>query len=74
MRRYYCGYLDDGSLQAFTSTRKPTFASHGKRYLAVLGPFRTKRATLWAEKHARGNPHARTVDDIETLARQDRKG
>lgn len=66
--RYYCGYKD-GRPEVFKATTEPTAASHGERYAAVVGPFRTKRAAAWMAEHGNGNPHARSVADAERLCR-----
>lgn len=46
----------------------PTFASHGQRYAAVIGPFRTKRAAIFMSRTA-PNPHCRTVSEAERLVK-----
>jgi hypothetical protein len=67
--KYYIGHLRGGKLQAFQSNKLPTHESHGKLYYAVTGPFKTKRAALWAEKYGYNNPHFQTIDDAERLSK-----
>jgi len=54
------------ALIAFRASATPTEASG---YLAVIGPFRTKRAALWAEKYGSNNPHFQHVNDAERLSK-----
>ena len=44
-------------------------ATEASGYLAVIGPFRTRRAALWAEKYGRNNPHFQHVNDAERLSK-----
>jgi len=53
---------------AFRASDTPTEASG---YLAVIGPFKTKRGALWAEKYGRSNPHFQHVDDAERYAKNE---
>lgn len=50
------------------AARKPTEASHGHRFNAVVGPFRTKRGAMTMAIHGENNPHIRGVSDAERLA------
>ena len=54
------------ALIAFRASATPTETSG---YLAVIGPFRTKRAALWAEKYGSNNPHFQHVNDAERLSK-----
>jgi hypothetical protein len=67
MKRWYIGH-NNGHI-AFQSDFEPTPTSHGELYCAVIGPFKTKRAAMWAEKYGYMNPHFRHVDDAEWLSR-----
>lgn len=68
---WYVGILaKDGTYEAFTCDNPPTRSLYGSRYTVVIGPFRTKRAALWAERYGRGNPHFQTVEDAERLSRE----
>ena len=66
--KWYVGCYH-GEREAFRYATNPTGESHGDLYGAVIGPFKTKRAALWAAKYGRGNPHFRHVDDAERLSR-----
>jgi hypothetical protein len=72
MMRYYLGvrlkWRGKGQkFEIFRSKDMPTNASHGKLYIYVIGPFRTKRACTWAEKYGANNPHFQNVNDAERL-------
>ena len=70
MTRPYCGYLTDPHrLVAFRSATEPTRESHGHRFLAVIGPFRTMRAARVMARYGPGNPHLQSVSDAERLTR-----
>lgn len=68
MVKIYVGLLSDGSRVAFRNVETPTFATHGDRYAAVIGPFRTARGARFMRDHGKGNPHVQTVADAERLA------
>lgn len=68
--RWYVGQeMITSNLRAFRAPSTPTYETHGHLYWAVLGPFRTKRAALWAERYGLNNPHFQHVEDAERLAR-----
>jgi len=67
--RWYIGHKTNGGLIAFSDTSTPTEQGYGKLFGAVIGPFKTKRAALWAEKYGRFNPHFQHVNDAERLAK-----
>jgi hypothetical protein len=54
--------------QVFRSFDEPTFENTQGRYAAVIGPFKTMRAAVWAT-HQINNPHFQTVADAERLSR-----
>lgn len=54
---------------AFSCIGTPT--PDGK-YFATIGPFKTKRAALWAERYGYDNPHFTHVSDAERLAKLER--
>ncbi len=68
--RWYVGHKGAGSVGfvAFQSATEPTERTHGDRFAAVIGPFDTKRAAVWAEAHGANNPHFLTVADAERIA------
>ncbi len=68
-KRYYVGLKVCGGREAFKTSQIPTERTHGNRYAAVIGPFRTKRAYLFMARYGEGNPHLQTVADAERIAR-----
>jgi hypothetical protein len=59
-----------GGREVFRNPTTPTPESHGEKFAAVIGPFRTIRGAAWMAHPTRGrdNPHCRTVADAERLA------
>ena len=47
----------------------PTFATHGQKFLAVIGPFQTRRAAELTAQRGTGNPHIQTVKDAERIGK-----
>jgi hypothetical protein len=66
--KWYVGH-NRGTLEAFKASATPTTDSHGHLYAGVVGPFRTKRAALWAEQYGSMNPHFQHVSDAERIAK-----
>lgn len=67
-KQHYVGLVSgQPRFEYFRSSITPTRDTHG--YAAVIGPFRTRRAALWAEKYGRGNPHFQHVKDAERLCK-----
>ncbi len=56
--------------EVFRSARTPTSASHGSKYNAVIGPFRTVGGANVMAKYGRANPHIQTVSEAEKMAKQ----
>jgi hypothetical protein len=55
--RYYIGInLSTDRREVFASVRRPTYRSHGARYMATIGPFRNVRAALWVRDHGAARP------------------
>jgi hypothetical protein len=67
--RWYVGRSNSG-YEAFQFHRDPT-ERDGLPYAYVVGPFRTKRAAMWAQRYGAGNPHFRHVNDAERIARHE---
>ena len=70
---YYNGFKKSDlgySIEYFTSDTMPTEESHGDKYFAVMGPFRTKRGAKFHEAHGLGNPHIQTTDDADRIAKE----
>jgi len=68
-RKYFVG-LRDGKRFVFTAETIPTQATHGDRYTAVIGPFRTKRAAILTAVTGGNNPHIQHVNDAERIAKK----
>lgn len=66
--RIYVG-CKAGTREVFLSANEPTQESHGKRFAAVIGPFRTLRAAEFMRDNGAGNPHCQTVADAERIVR-----
>ena len=68
--RYYVGHMkgDAANTEVFTSAQTPTEQTHGAKYGAVTGPFRTKRGAEFMHKHGHNNPHCLSVADAERIA------
>ena len=72
MRKYYIGIERlTGDYVGFGATEEPTAEEYGPLYTAVIGPFVTRRAQLWAVKYGKNNPHFQHVNDAERLSKQD---
>lgn len=57
-------------MEVFKSESEPTFNTHGHKYLAAIGPFRTMRAARFMRDHGKFNPHCRCVSEAERLGRK----
>ena len=69
--RFYLGIRSTtGTREIFRAPNTPTQEEYGYCYTAVIGPFRTKRGTLFMALHGYNNPHCRTVNEAERLATQ----
>ena len=70
MRRVYVGLLTDSvGREVFKSDCRPTEQTHGHRYGAVIGPFRTVRgAKFMAGPAGLYSPLVQTVADAERIA------
>lgn len=66
-KKYYVG-VKGTKMNAFLSDETPTEKSHGDRYAAVIGPFKTKKAAMFMAAHGYNNPHLQTVADAERIA------
>ena len=67
----YLGKRKQGDLAQFRSPTIPTKESYGHLYTAVIGPFKSKVGASYFARYGRNNPHIRTADDAEHLARAD---
>ncbi|GEM_PF-870649 len=68
---FYLGKRGRDDLILFRLSTVPTKESHGHHYTAVIGPFKSKVGASYFARYGRNNPHIRTVDDAERLARAD---
>ena len=76
-RRWYVGIVRGdyrypsfrGCYEAFHSPTEPDHKATGWKYAAVIGPFETMRAALWAEKYGRNNPHFQHVRNAERISK-----
>lgn len=65
--KYYVGLGSDDFRETFLSPETPT-RENTPHYLAVVGPFRTKRGAEYFRQYGTGNPHVQCVADAERLA------
>jgi hypothetical protein len=54
--------------EVFKANETPTTETHGARYSAVIGPFRTMRGAKFMQAHGANNPHCQNVAQAERLA------
>lgn len=57
-------------MEVFRFAGTPTVESHGDRFNAVIGPFRTKRAAIFMRDYGQNNPHIQCVADAERIAKK----
>lgn len=70
MTRYYLGLNSQtNTRELFAAQAPPTEATHGDKYKAVVGPFKTKRGAALVRDHGQNNPHVQTVNDAERLSK-----
>jgi hypothetical protein len=68
--KYYVGInIKSDRRQVFGVHGKPTAASHGKHFSAVIGPFANLRAALYVRDHGFNNPAIRCPGDAEKLCK-----
>ena len=58
------------TLQIFRSNRKPTASSH-KKFLSVIGAFKTLRGAKFMVHNGYNNPHVQQVSDAEQIAKRE---
>jgi hypothetical protein len=68
---YFLGKCGQDDLILFCSSTIPTKESHGHLYRAVIGPFKSKVGASYFARYGQNNPHIRSADDAERLARAD---
>jgi len=67
--KIYLGY-NQGKREIFRAASIPTEATHGDKYAAVVGPFRTIRGARFMRDYGQGNPHCQCVADAERLGKK----
>lgn len=67
---YITVYPDQYRAISLLPGESPDEVGHNTGALAMIGPFRTRRAALWAEKYGRSNPHFQHVNDAERLSKE----
>lgn len=58
-----------GTYVAFRPLLAPTLENYGSQFIALIGPFVTKRGAEWMAKYGKVNPHALDVASAEKHAR-----
>jgi hypothetical protein len=68
-KRYYVGVKGGPKFmhEVFLSAKTPIAATHGKKYLYVIGPFRTKAGAM-VMAGSGSSPLVQTVADAERIA------
>ncbi len=68
--RYYIGInLLNDAREVFAAIKPPTHRTHGKRYVAVIGPFRNVRAAIWTRDNPGKRPTYRCGRALEKTCR-----
>lgn len=68
--KLYVGCIAAQSRTVFRSPTVPTWESHGDKFNACIGPFRTKRGAEFMAQHGQGNPHCTHVSQAEWLGKK----
>ena len=66
----YVGIRPDARREVFNADATPVEATHGTRYNACIGPFRTLRGARFMALSGASNPHVATVADAERIAKR----
>lgn len=67
--KIYVGRKVGRSSEIFKSKLEPTWLTHGLRFNAVIGPFRTMRGARMMAIYGQGNPHCQCVAQAERLGK-----
>jgi hypothetical protein len=71
MKKFYVGILVASiGREMFQAEATPTTESHGTKYAAVIGPFKTKRGAAYMKQFGQSNPHCQTVSQAEALGKK----
>jgi hypothetical protein len=68
---FYLGRRKQGDWILFHSAQPPTKESHGTRFAAVIGPFKSKVGASYFARYGQDDARLCTADDVERLARLD---
>lgn len=68
---YYLGRRAQGDLILFHAAQTPTKETHGLRFTAVIGPFKSKVGASYYARYGRNDPRIHNAGDAERLARAD---
>ena len=68
---FYLGKRKQGDLILFHSAQPPTKESHGQRFTAVIGPFKSRVGASYYARYGQGDARLLTADDVERLAHAD---
>ena len=69
-QKFYVGCKYPNPREVFKSESLPLYSTHGDRYSACIGPFRTKRGAEFMAKYRESNPHLCHVNDAERIAKK----
>ncbi len=71
-KKFFVGLGPNLSREVFKSDKIPEFTDKEftQKYLAVIGPFKTKRGAEFCRDYGRDNPHCQCVNDAERLAKR----
>lgn len=65
----YVGKRHGTAAEVFSARTEPTIESHGDRYLAVIGPFKSIAGARIMVAHGGGNPHIQGTWDADKMAK-----
>ena len=72
-KKLWVGCAKVGHWEVFRFDETPTEDTHGDKYFAAIGPFRTKRGALFMATCGHNNPHCQCVADAERIARKQKE-
>lgn len=68
-KKLYVGCVRNGPREIIRSLVEPTETTHGDKFSAVIGPFRTITGARFMRDYGTGNPHVQCVADAERLSK-----
>lgn len=69
-RKYFVGIRPGGTRSVFFMAVVEPTREQCPQYIAVIGPFRTKRGAQFMAEQGANNPHVQNVADAERIAKQ----